>query len=462
MKMRQGEPPCRIGDDYPMSNLTNDALGPQPGDQPPAARRFTDEQRAARAKFGIFWDEDAPPDDPDDDHVLASEVSSYADKSRLVTVAKSFLDELAEFTERASPLNLDGPISEIEWNTARTSQPPIIDRWFYEDVGCFIAPGGTGKTTLLLFQLIHIVLGWELFGHEVMNPGPVVLLTAEDSRETLVARLRQMALQLQLTDEQIRSVREDVIITDVSGKGIKLTTVEKDVVMPSAQLDRLIVNIGVLNPSLVIIDPLVSFGVGESRVNDAEQGMIDAARRIRNAVKCGVIYVHHTGKANARDRTLDQYSGRGGSALADGSRMVHVLCRLNPDEWTEATGYMLEGDDAGFVLARPKMTWCPPQPDIYIMRRGYVFTRFDHIGETAGAMRVNQIADDKVWQFLKDEYLKGIKHTQNSVEDAKVLPQKATRQAVQRLLKDQRLAKEDLGTGGRGGARHFLRPMDRA
>lgn len=443
-----------------MSNLTNDALGPQPGDQLPTARRLTDEQRAARAKFGIFWDEDAPPEDPDDDHVLASEVSSYADKSRLVTVAKSFLDELAEFTERASPLNLDGPISEIEWNTARTSQPPIIDRWFYEDVGCFIAPGGTGKTTLLLFQLIHIVLGWELFGHEVMNPGPVVLLTAEDSRETLVARLRQMALQLQLTDEQIRSVREDVIITDVSGKGIKLTTVEKDVVMPSAQLDRLIVNIGVLNPSLVIIDPLVSFGVGESRVNDAEQGMIDAARRIRNAVKCGVIYVHHTGKANARDRTLDQYSGRGGSALADGSRMVHVLCRLTPDEWTEATGYMLEGDEAGFLLARPKMTWCPPQPDIYIMRRGYVFTRFDHIGETAGAMRVNQIADDKVWQFLKDEYLNGIKHTQNSVEDAKVLPQKATRQAVKRLLKDQRLASEDLGTGGRGGARHFLRPMD--
>ncbi len=130
--------------------------------------------------------------------------------------------------------------------------------------------------------------------------------------------------------------------------------------------------------------------------------MIDAARRIRNAVKCGVIYVHHTGKANARDRTLDQYSGRGGSALADGSRMVHVLCRLTPDEWTEATGYMLEGDDAGFLLARPKITWCPPQPDIYLMRRGYVFTRFDHISETAGAMRVNEIADDKVWQFLKD------------------------------------------------------------
>lgn len=439
------------------SSMQDGGEGPQAGVSLPA--QFTDEQRAARAKFGMFWDSDLPPDDTDDDCVLASEVSSYADKSKLVTVAKAFLNELAEFTEQASPLKLDGPITDAEWGCARLAQPPIVDRWFYEDVGCFIAPGGTGKTTLLLYQVIHIVLGLDLFGHEVMNTGPVVILTAEDSRESLIARLRQMCLQMQLTAEQVRSVREDVIITDVSGKGIKLTTVMKDVVMPSEALDRLIVNIGVLNPSLLIVDPMVSFGVGESRVNDAEQGMIDAARRIRNAARCGVIYVHHTGKANARGETLDQYSGRGGSALADGSRMIHVLQRLPADKWTEATGDVLEGEDAGFVLARPKMTWCAPQPHIFLKRHGYLFSHYDHIGETAGAMRVNQLADDKVWQFIADEYVRGVKHTQNSVEDAKVLPQKATRQAVQRLLKDQRLAKEDMGTSGRGGARHYLRPM---
>ena len=200
-----------------------------------------------------------------------------------------------------NPLKLDGPISADEWWSARSSQPAIVDQWFYEDVGCFIAPGGTGKTTLLLFQVIHIVLGCELFGYAVEAPGPVVIITAEDSRETLIARLRQMCIQLQLTEAEVRAVREDVIITDVSGKGIKFTKVEKDVVMPSAALDKLIVEIGVLKPSLLIVDPLVSFGVGESRVNDAEQGMIDAARRIGNAVQCAVIYVHHTGKENARN-----------------------------------------------------------------------------------------------------------------------------------------------------------------
>jgi len=392
--------------------------------------------------------------------VKAAREDPHADKSPLVLIADMFKEAVSAAAERVNPLKLDGSISEEEWLSARARQPAIVDCWFYEDVGCFIAPGGTGKTTLLLFQVIHIVLGRELFGHEVMAPGPVVILTAEDSRETLVARLRLMCTQMGLSEQEVRTIREDVIITDVSGKGVKLTAVEKDVVVPSAQLDRLIVEIGVLHPSVVIIDPLVSFGVGESRVNDAEQGMIDAARRIRNTVRCAVIYVHHTGKENARNKTTDQYSGRGGSALADGSRMVHVLQRVTPDEWTSATGDVLEGEDAGFVFARPKMTWCPPQPDIYLKRHLYTFERYDHIGESAGAQRVNQLADDKVWQFLKDEWLAGRRHTQNTLESAKVLPQKATRQAVQRLLAQGRITKEDAGTGGRGGAHHFLRPIE--
>lgn len=415
-----------------------------------------------QAKKGLFWD--GPPPDEDDEPPMtaaqAARLDPFADKHEIITIAKSFLTELKREAERVDPVKLGGPITEGEWVTARATQPAIVDKWFYEDVGCFIAPGGTGKTTLLLFQIIHIVLGRDLFGYEVCAPGPVVMLTAEDSRETLVARLRNMCAQMELTEQELRTVREDVIITDVSGKGIKLTTVTKDVVMPSAQLDRLVVEVGVLCPSLVVIDPMVSFGVGESRVNDSEQGMIDAARRIRNDAKCAVIYVHHTGKENARNKTTDQYSGRGGSALADGSRMVHVLQRVTPDEWTTATGDVLDGEDSGFVLARPKMTWCAPQPDIYIKRHRYLFFRFDHVGETEGARRVNQIADDKVLQFLKDEWHAGRKHTQNTLQDAKVLPQKATRQTVTRLLAQGRVSKDDAGGGGRGGAHHFLRPSD--
>ena len=405
-----------------------------------------------RAKQGFFWD--GPPTDHVD-HTIRTQEGAIA------TVATAFMQEMDRRAEAVNPLKLDGPISKDEWRTARATARCIVNRFFYEDVGVFVAPGGTGKTTLLLFMVIHIVLGIDLFEYEVHAPGPVVILTAEDSRETLIARLRFMCHELGLTDEQVQEVRESVIITDVSGKGIKLTTVEKDVVMPSRQLDRLIVELGLICPSLVIIDPMVSFGVGESRVNDAEQGMIDAGRRIRNTVNCAVLYVHHTGKVNARERTTDQYSGRGGSALADGARMVHILQRLEPGEWTNATGDALGPNESGFVHARPKMTWCEPQPDIYLKRRGYVFERFGVVEPSEGAAANMKANCETLWQLLRDELEKGTKHSGKSLEGVSPMPQKATRQVLQRLLLDGWVVNERLEHLGRGGAHAYLRPVDR-
>lgn len=102
----------------------------------------------------------------------------------VATVAATFLDEMERRSEKVNPLKLDGPISRDEWHSAKGRKRPIVDQWFYVDVGVFIAPGGTGKTTLLLFQAICIVLGLDLFGYEVRNAGPVVIITAEDSRES--------------------------------------------------------------------------------------------------------------------------------------------------------------------------------------------------------------------------------------------------------------------------------------
>ncbi|MDO4709995.1 MAG: AAA family ATPase [Pseudomonadota bacterium] len=380
-----------------------------------------------------------------------------------VGFASSFLDEIERRAQRAQSelFKLGTPISTEEWWNARAAQPAIVEDWFHEDVGVFVAPGGTGKTTLLLFQVIHIVLGRDLFGHRVLNPGPVIILTAEDSRETLIARLRHMCQQLNLTQAEERQVRDEVNITDVSGKGFKLTTVEKDVVAPSKILDRFIVSASEVHPSLIIIDPMVSFGVGESRINDSEQGLIDAARRIKNELRCAVLYVHHTGKANARDASLDQYSGRGGSALADGARMVHVLQRLDHEAWTEAAGDELTDDDSGFVLARAKMTWYAPQPLVYLKRRGYVFERFDAVAVTEGTGAVIDRDAEKVFQFLREEYLQGKKYSQNDLIHMKLVgSQSRLRAAVSRLKSDNRLLDEKLTTGGQGGARQFLRPME--
>ena len=80
-------------------------------------------------------------------------------------------------------------IDPTELRTARLTPRCVVDQLVYADVACNPGPGGTGKTTLALYEAVHIVLGRRLYGLEVLNPGPVPFITAEDRREILVARL---------------------------------------------------------------------------------------------------------------------------------------------------------------------------------------------------------------------------------------------------------------------------------
>ena len=279
----------------------------------------------------------------------------------------------------ATPLwELPAPITGEELQNARATPDCIVEDLLYADVGLLIAPGGTGKTTLVLWVATHIVLGFPLFGLEILKSGPVLIITAEDSREMLVARLRAIADAIGLDETEREKLREGIRLSDVSGEGFRVTKVEGDLVNPSTGLDYVIKGCQALKPVLVVIDPAVSFGVGESRVNDAEQGLIEAARKLKRAISCCVLYIHHSGKQSARERMRDQYAGRGGSAFADGSRMVFVLQNVPPDDWCKGTGRDLAEGETGLVLARPKMSYCPPQDEILISRIGY---SFEHVRE---------------------------------------------------------------------------------
>lgn len=342
------------------------------------------------------------------------------------------------------------PIAADEWTAARLTPDTIVENHLYADVGVFVAPGGMGKTTMVLHEAVHIPLALPLYGLKILRPGPVVILTAEDSREMLVARLRRIAESMGLTPAQIEQVRRDVRILDVSGTGTRLTEVRDDVVVPSPYVGELADALRELEPSLVTIDPAVSFGVGESRVNDAEQGLIEAGRRLRRALNCCVRYIHHSGKQNGRDKATDQYAGRGGSAFADGARMVHVLQSVSAADWHKATRTELEPGDNGLILARPKMSYCAPQDPIYIRRRGY---RFD---------AVPTVQSDPLAALERDAQtlLHIINTTEEPTQNMLVamdtgLSRDRTRTVVHHLVETGRAEYRE-SKSGRGGKRKYL------
>jgi|CXWL01.1.fsa_nt_gi RecA-family ATPase len=352
-------------------------------------------------------------------------------------------------------------ISALEWHSARSTPDCIVENLLFADVAVFIAPGGMGKTTLKLFEAIHIVLGLSLYGLTVHKSGAVVIITSEDSRAMLVARLRSIATSMILSPEQIAIVMQRILIVDVSGNGFKLTEVRGDVVRPSAGVDEIIETCRNINPVLIVIDPAVSFGVGESRVNDAEQGLIEAARKLRSALNCCVQFIHHSGKQNARDKAVDQYAGRGGSAFADGARMVHVLQSLTPDEWRTETGTELLIGETGLRLARPKMSYCAPVGDILIRRAGYGFTHVVRVTSSKHAQL--DTAANRLWELLVEELAAGRYHSRNSIQSLDTgLKRADLRASIDWLIASNRIESRDVPNAGKNGRRDYLHPIGEA
>lgn len=73
---------------------------------------------------------------------------------------REFLDEIAAAMQvKALGFAAPEPISAPEWNNARSTPDCIVKNYLFADVAVFIAAGGMGKTTLKLFEAIHIALG---------------------------------------------------------------------------------------------------------------------------------------------------------------------------------------------------------------------------------------------------------------------------------------------------------------
>lgn len=319
-------------------------------------------------------------------------------------------------SKKVSDLELAcGAISIDELGSARLTPRVIVPSYIYADVRNLIAAGGTGKTTVKLFEAVCAALGRPIWGRSLDGYCRTAIVTREDPREILVSRLREIMRQLILSKDEVQQVLENVRIIDLSGMPFRLSCVLDDMVMPHrVNIDSLLEALIDFSPDWLIFDPLVSFGVGEGRVNDAEQGLIEAFRIIRNTLDCCVEGVHHSGKANSRDKALDQYAGRGGSALADGSRMVAVMQPMTPDEWASETGTRLENGESGIVMALPKLSYCAPQEAVFIRRSGYMFSH--EVVVKRSPDQVKAATAEQILQFIRYEADQGRTYSQNSLE----------------------------------------------
>ena len=205
----------------------------------------------------------------------------------------------------------------------------------HKTVGLIASMGGIGKSYLMLDLAVRVAAGpglWgqQCFGGELKDQGPVVMVTAEDSRSAIHRRLNQIinpGEHAKLDDLYV------VPLPDAGGTQAYLECVGGVYQMTAAWEDLCseIIRVGAV---LGLIDPMQA--VVQADVNSdpaAAQCYWSSVSKLCAESGASVLTSHHMRKDGNVDGVASARSAiRGTSALVDGCRWAYALFPVPDDE----------------------------------------------------------------------------------------------------------------------------------
>jgi phage/plasmid primase-like uncharacterized protein len=188
-----------------------------------------------------------------------------------------------------------------------------------------VAPGGLGKSTLVLTEAIAMATGRNLLGVEVKEKLRVIYFNAEDPLIELQLRVAAICLrfginQLELVGRLfLQSGRDNEII---------LATGDPGEIIEAAfnKIEGFVKFHGV---DVVILDPLANMHESEED-NRTYRKLGKRLSRMADAYHLACHLVHHTKKLNGMSATVED--SRGGSALIGAVRVARAINPMEPDE----------------------------------------------------------------------------------------------------------------------------------
>lgn len=215
-------------------------------------------------------------------------------------------------------------------------------------VSVVVAPGGLGKSSLIIGEAVAMATGKQLFGVWTdPRPQRVWYWNLEDTTNEL--RLRVLSFcqyhgvsENDLSDHLFVNSRDDKPLCVSDSRGIVEPIYEN---VKNEILRRKI--------DVLIIDPFVS----SHRINENDNGAMDeiAKRwaRLAGETNCAITLVHHARKTVGE---ISAESSRGGVALVGAARDLRVLNRMSE---SEATTYGIENHLSYFRVQSGKANLAP-------------------------------------------------------------------------------------------------------
>lgn len=220
-------------------------------------------------------------------------------------------------------------------------------------VSSTVAPGGIGKSSLIIAEALAIATGIPILGTQVDERTNVWMWNGEDPRDELNRRIVATA------------THHKISANDLAGKLFVDNGRETPIVIAERTRDGVVIHAPVVEQvketiiankiGVVVIDPFIAC----HRVTENDNNEIDRVVKIwasiADATGCAIELVHHVRKTNGNEVQVED--GRGAGALLAAARAARALNRMTKEEGERAGvedhRFYFRADDGKANLAPP-------------------------------------------------------------------------------------------------------------
>lgn len=197
-----------------------------------------------------------------------------------------------------------------------------------------VAPGGVGKTSLIIVEALAMVTGRALLGVPVPERLRVWLWNGEDPREEIERRVAAACLHYGVAPDDIgdrlfidSGRKNPIIIAQKLGEGVTIMRPVVDAVIAEIRERRI---------DVMTVDPFVSCHAVPENDNGAVDRVTKTWGSVSEACNCCIELVHHVRKGGAGQTAYTVEDARGGSALINAVRSARVLNVMSAEEAEKA------------------------------------------------------------------------------------------------------------------------------
>lgn len=299
-------------------------------------------------------------------------------------------------------------------NTSKLKKPQLFKGWSTEDIHITTADGGTGKTTLKLYEAVCLALGERFLGFECKAPGAKTLfITGEDTTEKLGAMIGQILNQMGLLEPGHEGKVERVLDCIHVKKESDMCVIHKDkqgFLYPNqAAFEKVMQAVIDIKPKMIVFDPIANFWGSEAALNDMAKAVNKFMGLLVERADACVEMINHMGKVSSNAKDMSQFAGRGGTGLPSNARVSKVLRPVFDEEFIELMGRQLDDNESAMMCNVNKFSDGSPlyNKPFLIIRKGFLFSRVA-IKPEAEREEVESVDDgEKIFNFIYDSRKEG-------------------------------------------------------